>query len=519
MLKSKRLESIEPWLLQVVFLLTLYSLLLPAIRIFIEYGHFFYFNGHDEADYLSYELSLRVQGVKRLSSYIVTYLHEYGFSGGGINFLFDFISLTAIGLIIPDLIKNFYPDVSVKDRYIASFIICLTPILLIANRDFLLNLLSKIQIYSWRYWFVDGSGIRYPIYLRTPESQFSLVLGIVSLWGFIKAGKTRWIILCTPFMYYFVGVLWFAIVFIYSLAVFIAQKKFEQQILKPVILSALIFLIFLGSAQAVIFPLANLGRGHVLISHEPVFGFSFIVLLILYTVFLFNRKKLNIDNKIYLFLSSIVAAVIVVYNSNVVSGFVVQPQHFEYQVNILVGVFVGIFFLSTIEHITKRKKSAFIVIYMFLIFSLIIHTTRSDYYFFKYQSEMLQSLKALPGFEEALRAEDKRVAINDTMLSSFISGFYLPKGRALATARESIFGANQDTYNDFVALKQCIKKDDLYVQERMEPTLREFEQLFEHKFEDFLSLYSIRRPPVIYTYNNEPVEIDCNKFSLFIVPH
>ena len=94
----------------------------------------------------------------------------------------------------------------------------------------------------------------------------------------------------------------------------------------------------------------------------------------------------------------------------------------------------------------------------------------------------------------------------------------LHKGRALATARESIFGANQDTYNDFVALKQCIKKDDLYVQERMEPTLREFEQLFEHKFEDFLPLYQIRRPRVIYTYNNESVEIDCNKFSLFIIP-
>ena len=132
---------------------------------------------------------------------------------------------------------------------------------------------------------------------------------------------------------------------------------------------------------------------------------------------------------------------------------------------------------------------------------------------------MLQSLKALPGFEEALRSEDKRVAINDSGLSSNISGFYLPKGRALSTAKESIFGANQDAYNDFVALKQCIKKDALYVQERMEPILREFEQYFEHKFEDFHPLYQARRPSVIYTYNNEPVEIDCNKFSLFIVPH
>ena len=88
----------------------------------------------------------------------------------------------------------------------------------------------------------------------------------------------------------------------------------------------------------------------------------------------------------------------------------------------------------------------------------------------------------------------------------------------MATARESIFGANQDTYNDFVALKQCIKKDDLYVQERMEPILRKFEQYFEHKFEDFHPLYRARRPRVIYTYNNEPVEIDCNKFSLFIIP-
>jgi hypothetical protein len=519
MLKSKRLESIEPWLLQVVFLLTLYSLLLPAIRIFIEYGHFFYINGHDEADYLSYEFSLRVQGLKKLSLYIVPYLHEHGFSGGGINFLFDFISLTVIGLIIPALIKIFYPDVSVKDRYIASFIICLTPFLLIASRAFLLNLLNNFPIYKWIYYFVDGRGTNYPIYLRTPESQFSLVLGIVFLWGFIKAGKTRWIILCTPFMYYFVGVLWFAIVFIYSLAVFIAQKKFEQQILKPVMLSALIFLIFLGAAQAVIFPLLNLGRRSALISHEPVFGFSFIVLLFLYTVFLFNRKKLNIDNEIYLFLSSIVAAVIVVYNSNVISGFVLQPQHFEFQVNILVGVFVSIFYLSITEHITKRKKSAFIVIYMFLIFSLIINTTRSDYITFKKQSEMLQSLKALPGFEEALRSEDKRVAINDIVLSSNISGFYLPKGRALATARESIFRADQNTYNDFVALKKCIKKDDLYVQERMEPILREFEKMFEHKFQNFLPLYMVRRPMVKYSYNNEPVEIDCNKFNLFIVPH
>ena len=131
---------------------------------------------------------------------------------------------------------------------------------------------------------------------------------------------------------------------------------------------------------------------------------------------------------------------------------------------------------------------------------------------------MLLSLNAFPGFNEVLRSEDKRVAINDSGLSSNISGFYLPKGRALATARESIFRADQNTYNDFVALKQCIKKDDLYVQERMEPILSEFEQNFEHKFENPLSLFIVRRPPVIYTYNNEPVEIDCNKFSLFIIP-
>ena len=145
---------------------------------------------------------------------------------------------------------------------------------------------------------------------------------------------------------------------------------------------------------------------------------------------------------------------------------------------------------------------------------------RSDYYFFKWQSQMLQSLKALPGFEEALRSEDKRVAINDSGLSQNISGFYLPKGRALATAREFIFRTNQDTYtyNDFVALKKCIKKDDLYVQEQMEPILRKLEKMLEHKFQNFLPLYMVRRPTVKYSYNNEPVEIDCNKFSLFIIP-
>jgi hypothetical protein len=504
---------------QAALLLSLYLLLFPALKLFTEYGYFFYTNGHDEADYLSYEFSKKVQGLRRPSSFIVTYLHQIGLSGGTINFLFDVIALTLVGFLVPRFVKKFYPNVRIRDQYIASFIICLTPMLLTIQNPLITDLISTIKNNELlKYYFVYGQ-IKYPSYLRTPENQFSFIITISVLWRLARVGKAHWIVLFTPFMYYPFAVSWFAIVFIYCVATFIYQRNNKKRVLPAILWATLACFTVLGSLQAIVFRIIQPSRATALINHEPVFGTSLLILAILFILLVAMKKQWMLDNKIILFLSSCFTAMLVVYNTQILNGYILQPQHFEFVAILVIGVFAGLFYLSVIVPISNKSKFAFTGIFIFAVFYSMIDRISVDYEKFGRHIEGLQALRAIPEFEEAVRSDERRVAINSIELSSEITGLYLPKGRALITAREKAFIADDDNYSEFAELKYCVALRGRFAKERMKPVLAHLEHQFATRFENWMELYQYRRKTRYFKYANttQPGEVDCSRYSLFIL--
>jgi len=507
-------------ILQIAVLTLLLSFLAHPLWQRIHYGYFLYSNGHDEASYLCYDFSLESkEGRKRLVSFLVPLLHESGFSGGSINFMFDFAALLLIGILVPKVLAIYFPTVRPVDRFFAAFLVCFLPLLFTELNPLMEWCISMINASALlQYYVVWGHGNE-PVYLRTPESQFSIVVFLLVFWALSKRGRPLFAILVAPLLYFFVGIFVASLLFVYGVSVLLVMRFRSLFNGVAVAVASLLLLLLSGLAQASIFARAGLG-GLVLGSRAPVVGVNLLCLTAGYCLILVFRRRLNIRQGVCHFLAAMVGAIWVIYNTQLVSGVVTQPQHFEFECGVAIAVMASAVLLGMPD---AGRLAAGRWLYGPVAAAVLVFLGLNLFHAGAFNQEAVERFEVLrkaAGFEEALREQPHWVALNDVELSTRIGGLYLAKGGAIATGLQPVFKANSGRYQHFLGLKNYISRLDDETRKQMDPVVNRLMPRYQDRHHNFLTLYRARRPPVRYDYSGESEQIpsDDSPFKIYLVP-
>lgn len=508
---------------QFALIISLVCLLGYPIRQFLRYGFLFYTNGHDESSYLSFDFAVNVRRLGRLSNYLITNLHRLGLNGSAINFMLDSIFLLLAAFLIPRILKFFFPHSKPLDIFIATLTICIFPLLMTELNPFIYWCSLRINS-TWplSYYLVFGER-NDPIYLRTPESQISIAAFLMLLSFLLPRKRYLLIIFMTPFLYSFVG-----IVIAANMVIWLLTNLFRKFFSIPFFLSAILagtsFMVFSGVTQSLLFGKQNY-QGFLLYNHEPLAGLSLLIMTLVYfIILLFHCFIAPLQKKSFEFCTVMVIASWAIYNTQLISGIIAEPQHFEFESNLIIGLLLAITFLAIPANIQKiTRKWIYIPFVSVLIYFMYLYNfhnqnnQENEYYMSK-----LTTLLKNKQFQSLLNTRPDLVAINDVELSTRISGLYLNKGPSLAFGRNHIFLADDKRFHQFQSLRNQLKNlSNFNVQKKMEGAISNLEYGFKTRYQNFFKLYQVRLTTAAVQYEYNPLPTgetnDNDKFEFFLI--
>lgn len=321
-------------------------IVLPSLFAIQQYrwtgGYLFYANAFDEPTYLSYDGARITASPTRLAEYLVVSLHRVGLSGGFINLLFDVVCpvIAVVFLRRLALAVRF----SVLEATVYPFAVIAIPILFGYTNPYYARLYDA-NYYSQGLSWITLPQAYYPPFLRTPEPQLSLcVLAMATSVG-IRRRSYVMPFAVSPFVYPFVGIPYTFIVlalFIYDRANAVVQQPAARSLLAIVasytataaVLRIAHSLLIAGTPAADFLPATRL----------PLLSGTGTAALIVYAI---ARSRLHPPHRVpALFLS---VAPLAVVNTQLLAGFLEQPNNFEQNFGVVALAIVGVLALRTIE--------------------------------------------------------------------------------------------------------------------------------------------------------------------------
>lgn len=478
----------------------------------IKYGFILYKNGEDEAVYLNYFFASKSVGIGRLAEYPVMLLHNIGLNGGLINLVFDSLSLIAIPLFTYKLLKCAFPRANWEVLLYSLILILFLPLPLSSQNPVVSHIINAVSNDGLlRNYFVWNHS-PYPVYLRTPESQTSLAIFVLSLWLSMRYKSPLIVLLVLPFLYFFVSLYVATIFSVYYIALFVENRFSALGTTSAVAVSSLITLVLSGIGLYFLYVLKG---DMVVATHLPVFGLSMLWMFLSFIAckWTFHSTKLTAANQ--RFIISLMTGTLVLYNTQIISGGIIQPQHFEFELCLVPGIIISVFVLSAFELWTRVQKVFIAALYTTCILSIgkygmldfgRINNKIRDFSILLEKSNIRKDLMTCP----------ELVAINDIQMSTLVSGFYLNKGKPLISSAHYAFIEGESYYDNYIAFENFVKTQDDSSLSKMKPLTDQLDQCYNGLAENFLPLYVSRRG-LVFKHHDSSKAIYEKQFKLYFI--
>lgn len=465
-----------------LFFMALLSLFIAPIAQIIVNGQLVYMNGEDEYSYLNYGFSEATFGITRISSIFVILGHRFGLNGSEINLILDTLSVIALCTLLflmtrAQALKGCVDKAKAPDVPLALLLLLAIPLLMGTANPVHAKIASIIDRFDVSAYYIIFNHSMFPAILRSPESQLSLVATFGMLFACIKYEKGWLTLIAIPFTYYFVGLYFAAIVSAYY-ALFISKRYLGGSNPLKQALICLILFISLGLIVAIATHLF-VSESHVVYSRAPVLGLSVIYMAILLGILCCVYDWRSLDEEYRLAVISIMVGAMMTYNLQIISGTILQPQHFEIDGPIAIAVLLGIFLLFAEPRNQKIARILTSVLISIILTGIMVYGYRSVDFNLRMFSQM-KSLLESSEFMDAASTSPQTVFINDPIVSSQISGLVLNGSVPLLSSIEPAFLGNTYYHRRIAGLKR-------HLQAESEDEFRYFEQSLNYliaRYED-----------------------------------
>lgn len=476
--------------------------LFPLYQLFVTNGYLFFQNAFDEYSYVSYEIASYETGFSRFSRYLIVWLHELGFSSGYINFIFDLVCpcVTAYFILKIFMLLGFDKNKSL----LATVLVMFLPILVGGSNPFYSKIFHSTLSAGWVYWLTMPEAF-FPPFYRTPEPQFSYLLMVVAIYHSLKRKTFIPLYIAAPFLYEFLRVPYLFIVFSCHLSEinkkynFIRMKYANWLIgcISYALLSVMIWLYYEIAIEdifkTVLLPTTRL----------PVLSSTFVICLLIWK-FLPRRSKWEKSG----FCAFVVAAPLVAVNTQIISGFIAQPNNFEQNFGV-----ICFSFLATVSILSLRKqKWIFPALGVFGVLLSVVYSVT----IFRLNSNPVLRENPPQKLINALREDSFNVVFENNALANNMS-MILPKQSftALAISQTDSFGSPK-YFERYLCFKEKIKQDPK-ITEKYKPSLVVLDNGYKHLHSDFILLHINRREkfPVFFDVDRKPESCDSRKLYFY----
>jgi hypothetical protein len=435
------------------FLILFLVMAYPLNQYFSTSGLVFYTNGWDEASYLQYDYAKHIVEISsggRLSEYLVILLHDFGFSGGMINLLFDVITTSSLLLMLPRIFSLAGMD---DNRSKLATISLLGLPLIFSNfnpiYDFAQNFVMRSEAIKW----ITMPFIKDPFWLRTPEPQLSILFLLFGSYLALKFKKFYLLLPLTALTYPFI-----LIPSLFTALVYLFRGIFKFSIIASAFVSASSISLSLLFYRLFFLPASV--EGYIVPTSLPLLS---ICGIFAFAVLVFSRKR-DSALAIVLLLSIWFAA-----NFQIVSSFTIQPNNFEQYWSAAALSLIIILQLKDLRALQVCAR-----ISMCLLFIWGFNSMATNYIYSKQipkETEIVNDIKN----------DASIVALPDIYLSTRLDMLF-PKQKPLLFSYTRFYKEFPERYiGDFICAEEKLKND-----ERYKKTLEEAWLIFQNGDQNYI---------------------------------
>jgi len=418
----------------------------------INYGEFyFYQNAYDEYSYLAYNFAEHASEQGRFSSTIIVLLHNMGISGAIINLVFDLISLIFTYVFLSLILKKIFKNIDKNRIYFATLLIVFSPLLFNSANPVIAKLNSIFFSHDWIIYFITFAESIYLPIQRTPEPQFSILLLLAIVYLSIVL-KRYWIpLLSIPFIYPFVAIPVLMMIGMYAVKKhFLKKRKFWQQLL----ISSVLIYIIVSVLLFFYFQFFMADKSMLAETHLPIIGLSIIWSVTIIIICQYIFPKTNLSNDEWFFIISLMISSILVLNTQIISGYITQPNHFEQIISLYIPALIfSIYYL-------RSKQDLNNILFVIIISALFLGILGHLRYVYKTNDVTVKQFDRLLKNTElkTILQTPTNITTGNYLLDSMITGFYNPKASMIMNYSNSYYGYfTKKYYCDYIALKQKIR--------------------------------------------------------------
>ena len=420
----------------------------------------YYGNGYDECVYLQYWFSILTSKVAwRPGQALVTWLHEYGISGGRINLLFDLLLPSTLFLLLVKVLKD--------SRFLlhrpetGALIVLLFPIFISPLNPILLEM-RNIWMDTGAYTWITIPESSQLAWLRSPEPQVSYVVLLMAIIFSVRLRSVVPVLCSIPLLYSFLGLPCLYVCVSWCLRRF----GWMRLILSALICSACV----LAYTR---FGVARETLNYTVHSHLPLLSWCGLLNLIL-----FKKMRGHFSGDHLLWIEAFVWAPWFAANQQIVSGILIVPSNTEQYVGLLVTSFlVSVLVMGREKPPCEQSNATKITVG--LLFAYVACTAQIYADNKKWNGILELSPKLLTDLSE----RSPEVAINDVYLGTTLSLLY-PKQPALKFSFPKVYyGEASRSITEYRCAKGVLSKDPL-IKEKFQRLFTHLDGAYQYETED-----------------------------------
>jgi len=472
----------------------------PIYQWFATDGFLFYSNAYDETTYLAYDVSIKTQSLSRVSQYLVSGMHQLGFSGGIINFIFDiffpvfcFILISKIFILL---------KFNSSKAYLSALLIQSIPIIFGRSNPLFVSLLDFHISSGIIQWFAIPEAFYPPTY-RSPEPQFSLAIISLAIYIGLKKSSLIPLYLVIPLLYPFVRIPFFFVIM--TLHMLNSNKSFLDKFCKSkLVASSLISYIAISILILIYYKFAISGtRTEVLIieSRAPMLSFTGIVSVLLYLL-----SKIYVQARFKPFLCALTLSPFVAVNTQVISGVLVQPINYEQNYGtVCVAILIAFIFLSIKSYNWSTRLAGITALCLFLVYAKMVYNLNS-----LSEQKQPQPAKVI----EILRSDASRIIVNNSALASALN-LITAKQKITGTSISQSFAIMADNYfSKYLCMKMNILKNQRFLKDNIN-ILDQLDEGYKYLHSNFIYIHINRKNKFTTFYDPDAIPKFCPEMKLY----
>lgn len=432
-----------------------------------------YENAFDEMSYLQYDFSKACQGLTRMGQCLVTAGHLLGLSGGWINLLFDLATPVLFVLLVRAIFGRLgFPAAQAN---LAGLGVALLPLLFLGGYNpYLYRLFYDCLDSGWIYWITTSQAWFLPLE-RTPEPQFSLLLGGLAIYLGLRWRSFLPPYLCLPFLYPFVALPFGFCLFAFHLKTrwsACSQRSWLAALCSFVVISCALF-VYLN------WIVSERHRELFCATHEPLLSTSGVLALVLYGLL---RGLMPVNLRPLGFF--IALAPTLVANQQIITGLFSCPHNYEQNFGVISCAVLLVFALVPLARYRLVEYAAVILL------AFLAQDHARDVY--QIQKNKFAKLKLNERLLETLKNDSANVAINEPSLAAYAALLFPRQPTTVFGFQNTYMALGDRQFDHYLWAKAEILKNQ-QLAHTFQATFRELDRLYKYESFDFILAHSGRR--------------------------